>query len=653
LIKKITLLLHLAACFFPKIQAQQIPTLTLSISRDSQTLPLDWTPWLLQNADIYGDKFGEKTFAEIEQQQFMPIRDYPKPDNVGAELARTRYWLRVNIKNVHPTDSLHLVMRVTHQFVHYYSRQDPPPMGFCADMTARGKGTLPYNHQSQYPIHIAPKGDSIIVYVRFGRRGDTGFDWWATLSTPEGLASINKTHISNFLPKIIFSYFNFGILTLMAGIGFLFYLFNRQTGYAYYTAYVVAMLLTFVWNFEMDFNGHIFILFSYFPKIIIWSEGITVGLIQILYCQFLIHILDLEQVHPRLYILLRGMILSAWLYLAIDLFLELFFFDENYYITGYVAFRVTMAIFTLLLIWWLAQIKGNVARFIFLGTMSLYLGMVISTPFLLYMNWTMGFDHLFTVKMGTFIETLFFTAALSFKNKQMDEAHRQKLVENNALLTQIIEQTELKTKIAEAELKHTRAQMRTHLLFNVVNSAKNTVLKEKPAEAAAQLADLAAFMRLSLAHSRHYSVSLGEELNLLKQYIELEKRRLSDAFQLDWQVENAPSLFSPKIPTLLLQPFAENAILHGLLPKNEEKNRLLTIKVIKESDAIVCTIEDNGVGRQKAVLPNESLGLALTKERILLFNELNSTNITWTIEDVVTTEGGVCGTLVVVRIPIF
>jgi LytS/YehU family sensor histidine kinase len=159
-------------------------------------------------------------------------------------------------------------------------------------------------------------------------------------------------------------------------------------------------------------------------------------------------------------------------------------------------------------------------------------------------------------------------------------------------------------------------------------------------------------MRLSLNHSRTPSVSLDDELKLLKKYIDLEKRRLSDAFNLDWQSLDDPSVLTVQVPTLLLQPFVENAILHGLLPQNKEKERILSVFVKKEDIAICCIISDNGVGRPKELQTSQSMGLVLTQERITLFNEIHKTNITWMIKDLVNTEGVACGTSVVIWIPI-
>lgn len=506
--------------------------------------------------------------------------------------------------------------------------------------------------RSDYPLSIAPHGDSIVVYVRFGNRSEAGFEWSLAVATKARILEDNQFFFAYFMPKISFNSVLHGALFLMLCIGFLFFWFNQQAVFAYYAAYITGLLLTFVRAFENDFGYEFPLLFSYFPISLIWSEGIFVGLLQIFYAQFLIHLLNLQTSHLHSYRILRATILVSWVYIGVDLLLEILFFKQHLSINPYVVYRLVMAVVSLYIVWLLGRMKGRVAQFVFWGTLSLLLGILLSIPFMLQMSLVPRFDHLFLMKIGIFVEMLFFSAALAFKNQQMEAEHRQKLEENNVLLIQLSEQSELKRKTAEAELKHTRAQMRTHLLFNVVNSAKNAVLTKKPMEAAEQLADLAAFMRLSLAHSRQSSVLLGEELVLLKNYIDLEKRRLSDAFQLDWQVENTPSVFSPKIPTLLLQPFVENAILHGLLPKEEEQDRLLTIKVQKEDNNVICSIEDNGVGRPKTILQNDSLGLALTKERILLFNELTTTNITWTIEDVVNTEGGVCGTLVVVHIPL-
>jgi sensor histidine kinase YesM len=636
-------------CFSLICNASDLPTLTLNISRDSQDLALTWKAWLLQNAEVFVDSTGLKTFDVMPQQRFVPLPQQHITRFLSLGHTRNRYWVRFNVHNTHSQDTLWLSFWTKHPYIRIFDLKKigriETNFDFFLPINAAHEGE---KMSKTYPFFTLPL-DTTCLYVCFGERATESFDWFINVQTK------HATHI-DFLeytlatePKFLFNAFFFGTLVLMSLIALLFFQFTRQWAYFFYAMYLFALFLTFLRSFE-DHSFYTF-LYSYFPISFKWSEGIWAVAAQISYNYFLIHVMDLKEKKHRAYNVIRGVIVFTWVYLVLDFGLEFFFFKEDRATELYVLFRISSAFLGLYILWCLRDIKTRVSRLVIYGTLSLLFGVLLAMPFSVYQTKYIYLDHLWLMKTGVFLEMLFFTAALAYRNQEIERERLEKLKENNALLIQLTNQAELKRQAAEAELKHTRAQMRSHLLFNVINNAKNQVLLGKPNEAAAQLSDLAGFMRLGLNHSRTPTVSLEDELKILKKYIDLEKKRLSDAFTLVWQCEEGPSVFSTQVPSFLLQPFVENAILHGLLLKSNENERILSVSVKKEIDTIICKIEDNGVGRPKENVETSSMGLSLTKERVALFNQIHQTKITWAIHDLADTDGVILGTKVVVEIP--
>ncbi len=651
-----------ALCFCYKIDAQNAPTLPFWVSRDSQHLYQNWNTLLYQNAEVYVDSSGKKTLNDVFSERFTPLKAQYLSRFLGFGTPRHRFWVRFKIKNLHPTDTLNLTFGASHVYLSIFNIKATSVVKtdvnfFETNENIRQK--LPYRCTHQF---LTLPHDSTTLYVYFGDRANESMAWNMSLCTPVNAQKNDIERTVNFIPKIFINALFFGALFMMASVALLFFIFTRQNAYILYALYLFSFLLTFLRSIEAYLNFPI--LYNFFPISYGVSEGTWAVAVQISYSYFLIKILDLKSRNPYTYKILRGTIWFSWGYLALDWGLEIFFFQEDYALEPYIAYRLIGALLGVFTLWTLRKDTSRVTRLIVYGSLCLLGGIVISIPFSVMQSQFLYRDHLILLKIGIFFEMLFFAAALAFKNQDIALAHRQKLEENIVLLRQLSNQADLKRQAAEAELKHTRAQMRSHLLFNVVNNAKNQVMQGNPNQAAAQLNDLAVFMRLSLKHSRTPSVSLADELQLLKKYVDMEKRRLSDAFDLDWQIVENPALLTVEVPTLILQPFVENAILHGLLPKNKTENRLLSISVEQEETDILCCISDNGVGRPKGIKANleksDSMGLSLIEERIALFNDIHKTNIRFTIQDAPNTafDGAdllsrkLSGTVVKVRIPI-
>ncbi len=186
-----------------------------------------------------------------------------------------------------------------------------------------------------------------------------------------------------------------------------------------------------------------------------------------------------------------------------------------------------------------------------------------------------------------------------------------------------LHEEQLAKLVAEQEMKVLRAQMNPHFIFNALNSIHNCILNKDTATASKNLTKFSRLIRKILDNSRKSLCSLNEEITTLKLYVELEKMRFEDDFAFEVNVDlelNPEEIF---LPPLLIQPFVENSIWHGL--RTLSRPGTITLDIISEADYMIISVEDNGVGRSKSKSENshkdhESVGVALTTDRLRYFN---------------------------------
>ena len=191
---------------------------------------------------------------------------------------------------------------------------------------------------------------------------------------------------------------------------------------------------------------------------------------------------------------------------------------------------------------------------------------------------------------------------------------------------------EKERRLLELELKSMYAQINPHFIFNSLNSALYLIKKEHTDKAYNHISKFSHLLRFYLKSSRNRYITLAEEITNLRNYIELQQTRFAHTFSYEITVDPSISAGTIKIPSLLLQPIVENAINHGLLPR--ESGRLsISIKEGTLVGSIQCIIEDNGIGRgqskaNRGEAEKESYGSDLIKELITTFNRYERTNIT-------------------------
>lgn len=189
------------------------------------------------------------------------------------------------------------------------------------------------------------------------------------------------------------------------------------------------------------------------------------------------------------------------------------------------------------------------------------------------------------------------------------------------------EKAEISRKISESELKALRAQMNPHFMFNAINSIQNFVLKNDSASAQKYLTKFARLIRSVLENSKRETVLLSKEIEALQLYMELEALRASFSFDHELVLQdNIKADYTP-IPPMIIQPYIENAILHGLLPLAGRKGKLSVI-FSQKGDVLTCIIDDNGIGREKAweikqkkQLSHQSMGMAVTEDRMQILSK--------------------------------
>jgi ligand-binding sensor domain-containing protein len=200
------------------------------------------------------------------------------------------------------------------------------------------------------------------------------------------------------------------------------------------------------------------------------------------------------------------------------------------------------------------------------------------------------------------------------------------------------------------------AQMNPHFIFNSLNSIQKYILENDKISSNKYLTKFAHLMRLTLENSLQTVISLGEEINALRLYIELEKLRFKDKLLYEIHINPLIDLEKVKIPALLIQPYVENAIRHGIMPK--ETTGLLVVNIDIEKDSIVCTVEDNGVGRDfqktntKKVDYHLSAGMEITKNRIEIINSLYKKNMQIEVIDIKDEKNNPAGTIVKINLPL-
>jgi sensor histidine kinase YesM len=243
---------------------------------------------------------------------------------------------------------------------------------------------------------------------------------------------------------------------------------------------------------------------------------------------------------------------------------------------------------------------------------------------------------------------LFLLLFFSFYKYQIRKIEKQ----NQMLL----EKNELEKNLNLSTLKAIKSQMNPHFFYNALNTIQSYILANDKKQAVNYLSKFSSLTRNILEMTEKEFISINEEITTMSLYLDIEKARFDKDFEYEINTENISDL-EHKIPSMLLQPYIENAVKHGLLHKNGLKKLLITFS--KDGDKIKIEIDDNGIGRQKSAELNaiknknhNSFATNAMQNRIDLLNKNNKNKITIDFIDKINQSQQSLGTTVVIEIPI-
>jgi len=489
-------------------------------------------------------------------------------------------------------------------------------------------------------------------------------------------------------------FFQGAVWIMMLYMLFLYFQNNRDKVYLSYAAYLFFAMLYLGLKLE-----------SYLPLRSVFGDAQYLKLtlneplqfaMALSYNVFALHFLRIRKLKPWLYRLVfwvnvgyavYGTLVFAYLYTTSDMATIQALFAPT---------RGVMLLMGLVLICVAGlTLKSPVVPYFIAGSLSFLIGNLLAIVSTVGYDFFPGLDLVgvsFT-QIGIFVEILFFSLGIgkliqisNREKEDINDAYIEQLLENEKLNQQInqeLEQqveartnevlrahreleeskasqirSEYEKQLMESEMNSLRLQMNPHFIFNSLNSIRYFILKEDGDKAADYITSFAKLLRMILHHSKQKEIALEDELEALELYMMFEAERFSEKFNYEVIVEPDVDTRTIMVQPLIIQPFVENAIWHGLMHR-KEAGRLI-IKVSKlNSGEIRFIIEDNGVGRAKAAElkskkhgGNKSYGLQITRSRLEAANRVNKGQAGFTVEDLYDSEGKPVGTRVILIVNI-
>ncbi|CAN5720912.1 hypothetical protein BH10BAC2_BH10BAC2_17820 [soil metagenome] len=220
-------------------------------------------------------------------------------------------------------------------------------------------------------------------------------------------------------------------------------------------------------------------------------------------------------------------------------------------------------------------------------------------------------------------------------------------------------EAEFQRQLGDISLSALRSQMNPHFIFNCLNSIKLYTTQNDTVAASEYLTKFSRLIRLVLENSRNDRITLAAELDALRLYMEMEAMRFKEKLKYGISVEKDVDMDYIEIPPLLLQPYVENAIWHGLMQKEEGGRIDIAVGMQAGESMLVIKITDNGIGRvksaelmSKTATKHKSYGMKVTSERLALINQVYKTGANVTIDDLTDSNGQPGGTQVTIKIPL-
>lgn len=425
------------------------------------------------------------------------------------------------------------------------------------------------------------------------------------------------------LQNVILDHVYLGACMIFFLTFFIIFSYTKKAEFLYYALYIFFSALFLVRFFSPGYQSFIGTLFGYGTTLV------SQVLINLFYILFGMYYLDTKRIYPKLHIAMRSVVSILMVLIVLFIYTH---YAEEYSISNKILDiqRLMMSLFGIFsMIYLLINAKDKLATFLVMGSFIYMVGA------LLYM-FTL---YKYFMVIGSTLEIIIFSLGLAYKIRQEYETRLA-----------------LQLKVSQKEMSALRAQMNPHFIFNSLNSIQHLILNNDKVSALKYLSSFGKLARNVLESSNEALVTLTDEIETIRSYLELESLRFDNGFEYSIEIDKALDTDNIEVPLLLIQPFVENAIVHGLLPKKEGAKKL-GLRFEKVGSVLTFEIDDNGVGRmarkgrdRSATFERKSRGIEIAQKRLKMIHKDRRVKSSIEIIDKYDLGGNPSGTKIIIRI---
>lgn len=582
------------------------------------------------HSEIYTTIYPESIDEVRKKQRWTTLT----PD---YQILRNQYiWIRFYLKNQFDTPRKYFIRNPDNEKTDYYIFTDGRQSGYFSSGEFVSTYGMNQNELLGVSVLTIPSGETVEIYLRASNyEGLMPFfrlfpqrqikTTYALLNEKRYEQWLNSYYAHN-LEELQVRTFYQGSLGIILIITLLIFYRNRHEKiYRYYLLYVLAAFaFTLFKSRSFTYIGEFL---GWFPIIKYYAAETIMWLGFAVYLYFVSELLDLRKNHPEFRTFLHrfakiiigySLLVFIWLMLTNDSGLQQWLFKNN---------RIPLFLmYTGILVFTARKVRSSMVKYVIVGNdLLIAFGMLawLKAGVLNNQHWYGVLNHLFTLPLAILLEIIVFALAIA---RKIEEERNIK--------------TELEQKTMQIEMMALRSQMNPHFLFNSLNSIRYMVMVNENENATDYLSKFSKLLRMILNHSEKNVIRLSEELVALRLYLDIEKRRFGDNFSYAIMIDEQIEAEALQIPPMLLQPFVENAIWHGLMPITKPDKRIeVFIKKINDS-MVEFLIKDNGIGRlkanelkEKSIKQHQSKGTDITNQRVELFNRSYANKIAISIND--------------------
>lgn len=690
--KRIIILMLLLYCYTTGALALDPTPDTLTVKDGFAASALDLRPYI----NSLSDPEGHLTIQQVVHLPFTAapqlFHNYKK--NNGQV---NNSWFRLQVKN-EGTDTLSAILFAGwHDFMDWYEKSpgDTAALLMQTGLMYDKGGVERWDHYG-FSVNVPPH-QARTFYLHIINKSYNENPLMPTLFSEQAFARFHNREQDSYRKEAVIIQVVLGMLLVFFSISIINYIQLPDRSYIYFAIYILGLILFFALRLES--KPYQLSFFHRWPMLkYYWDIPGLLFCFYLMYLMFGNTFLNLKERYPFMEQVFTWVATVVGGLIIVCIYCILM---EQYHLPVIIYSYVYFCTLLPLLVVFIALARRSrhhpLLRFFLYGSVCLYLACLGS--FLMHirpLGLLSALGELAAPTMlligGVLLQAMFFLAGLSYRNKlvHLERTRTQELLikqlnKNKELQRKLNEQleelvkeqtteilrkkheleeqrkiqleTEYDKKLTEIELKAIRAQINPHFIFNCLNSIQLFVMQRDYEYAQKYLSDFSYLIRKTLDFSRRNFISLADEITYLNTYLGLEKMRFENRMEYEIVVDPEITTAELEIPAMLLQPYVENAVKHGMTNPQQPIGQLSIRFTQVAADMLECVIADNGIGiarsRSLRTLPkhHQSSGMEISQNRAELLNKMYNTEIHIEIIDLSARDEADSGTVVKILIP--